>query len=187
LGRVDIGQRWQGIFWSDTLRLDRIDFEILEALQSNARISNKELAAKSGVSPSTCLERVRRLKESQVLSRFYADVDRDAMGIGVEALISIRLRQHANIDFDKLFKEIVELEEVVNVYLLAGTVDLMAHVAVRDVKQLRGLVVETFNARHEFAQIETSLIYKFEHCPRLPNYRVEASPSGENSNGAKLK
>lgn len=157
------------------MKLDRIDFDILEALQNDARISNKELAKISGVSQSTCLERVRRLKEHRVLTRFHADVDREAMGIGVEALISIRLRQHANIDFDNLFKEIVQLEEVVNVYLLAGTVDLMAHVAVRDVKQLRELVVDTFTARHEIAQLETSLIYKFEHCHTLPNYRVEVN------------
>ncbi len=162
------------------MKLDRIDFDILEALQNDARISNKELAKISGVSQSTCLERVRRLKEHRVLTRFHADVDRDAMGIGVEALISVRLRQHANIDFDNLFKEVVQLEEVVNVYLLAGTVDLMVHVAVRDVQQLRGLVVDTFTSRPEIAQLETSLIYKFEHCHALPNYRTS---SGGKSDG----
>jgi len=63
-----------------TLKLDQVDFDILETLQKDARISNKELARISGVSPSTCLERVRRLKEHRVLTRFHAEVDREAMG-----------------------------------------------------------------------------------------------------------
>jgi len=131
------------------VKLDRTDFQILDALQKDARISNKELALISGVSQSTCLERVRRLKEQNILTRFHAEVDREAMGIGVEAMVSIRLRQHANI-------------------------------AVRDVKQLRDLVVDTFSARYEISQIESSLVYKFEHCHTLPNYRAE-------STGAKVK
>ena len=101
------------------------------------------------------------------------------MGINVEALLSIRLRQHANIDYDQLFNEIVRLKEVINVYLLAGAVDLMVHVAVRDVQQLRELVVDTFTARYEIAQMETSLIYKFERCQTLPNYLPEAEANGE--------
>ena len=157
---------------STTLKLDQVDFAILEALQRDARVSNKELARISGVSPSTCLERVRRLKDHRVLTRFHAEVDRGAMGIGVEALISIRLRQQANVDFDHFFKEIGQLEEVISLYLLAGAVDILVHVAVRDVQQLRGLVVDTFNVRNEIAQLETSLIYQFEHCYALPNYRI---------------
>lgn len=162
------------------MKLDRTDFQILDALQKDARISNKELALISGVSQSTCLERVRRLKEQNILTRFHAEVDREAMGIGVEAMVSIRLRQHANIDIDNLFDEIVKLQEVVSVYLLAGAVDMLVHVAVRDVKQLRDLVVDTFSARYEISQIESSLVYKFEHCHTLPNYRAE-------SMGAKVK
>jgi len=46
--------------------LDRIDREILRALQNNARLSNKELAARAGLSASSCLERVRRLEKRGV-------------------------------------------------------------------------------------------------------------------------
>ena len=49
------------------MKLDRIDFEILAILQKNARISNKELALANDISPSTCLERVRRLRTEGVI------------------------------------------------------------------------------------------------------------------------
>lgn len=153
------------------MKLDRIDFEILKALQADARISNKELAEKNKISPSTCLERVRRLKEQGVLRSFNANVLPSALGIGVEAMISIRLRQHTEISFGALFQEISEIEEVINVYLLAGTVDFLVHVAVRDVQHLRVLVLDTFTARHEIARLETSIIFEFANRPTLPNYQ----------------
>ncbi len=152
------------------MKLDRIDFEILRTLQRDARISNKQLAQANGISPSTCLERVKRLRNSGVLRGFHANVDPVALGIGVQAMISIRLRQHAKISFDALIEEMSKIKEVVNVYLLAGAIDFMVHVAVRDVIHLRSVVVDTFTSRYEVAHIETSLIFEFVHGAVLPNY-----------------
>lgn len=156
------------------MKLDRIDFDILTALQENARVSNKDLAAANGISPSTCLERVRRLRSLGAITGFHADVSDEAMGIGVQAMISIRLRQHAHIAFDNLVKEMLAIQAVINVYLLAGAQDFLVHVAVRDVAHLRELVVDTFTSRNDVEHIETSLIFEFVHSPRLPNYRAES-------------
>ncbi len=152
-------------------KLDRIDFEILRYLQRDARMSNKDLAAAIGISASTCLERVRRLRHDRILRGFHADVNPEALGIGVQAMISIRLRQHAQISFDALIDELSRIKEVVNVYLLAGANDFLIHVAVKDVAHLRSVVVDTFTSRYEVAHIETSLIFEFVQAPVLPNYQ----------------
>ena len=55
--------------------LDQTDFAILDALQNNARLSNKELAAKVGLAPSSCLVRFRKLVKAKMIRGFYADVD----------------------------------------------------------------------------------------------------------------
>ena len=154
------------------MKLDRIDFEILAQLEQNGRIANKELAAKIGASPSTCLERVRRLRKCGAITGVHAHVSPQAMGIEVQALISIRLRQHAHIKFDDLLAEMLSIPEVVNVYLLAGAQDLMVHVAVRDVAHLRQVVVDTFTSREDVEHIETSLIFEFMRSTVLPNYRL---------------
>ncbi|MCR9197363.1 MAG: Lrp/AsnC family transcriptional regulator [Planctomycetaceae bacterium] len=152
------------------MKLDRIDFEILSMLQNDARISNKELAQANGISPSTCLERVRRLKNAGVIQGYHATVRAQALGIAVQAMISIRLRQHASIDFEALMREMSETREVVNCYLLSGGNDFLVHVAVRDVEHLRTLVVDRFTARHEVAHIETALIFEYVKGSVLPNY-----------------
>jgi DNA-binding Lrp family transcriptional regulator len=157
---------------------DRIDIEILKDLQNNARMSNKELAEKNGIAPSTCLERVRRLRDEGVIEQFCALVSPKAVGIGVQAMISIRLRQHSKIAFGDLCQEISRIEEVVNVYLLAGAIDLLVHVAVRDIDHLRSVVIDVFTMRYEPAHMETSIIFQNEHSHQLPVYSVVRPGSG---------
>ncbi len=165
------------------MNLDRIDFEMLGALQRDARISNKDLAAAVGLSPSSCLERFRRLRRGGILRGFHADVSPEALGISVQAMISLRLRQHAKISFDALLQEMSRIKEVVNVYLLAGETDFLVHVAVRDVAHLRSVVVDTFTSRYEVAHIETSLIFEFRKAPVLPNYRLPADEEDATRSG----
>ena len=75
-------------FMEQKPRLDRTDCEILAELQKNARLSNKELAARIGLAPSSCLERVRRLASAGVLRGYHAQVDPGALGIGLEAMVA---------------------------------------------------------------------------------------------------
>ena len=153
------------------MRLDQIDLEILRLLQRDARISNKELADANDIPASTCLERVRRLKNAGVIKGFHARVNPDDLGIAVQAMISIRLRQHASIDFDSMIKEIRDTDEVVNVYFLSGSNDFLVHVAVRDVAHLRNVVVDRFTSRYEVAHIETALIFEYASANELPSYQ----------------
>ena len=74
---------------------DRIDREILAHLQHDARISNKVLAARVGLAPSSCLARVRRLEESGAILGYHADVDPRVHGVTLEALVAVRLAVHA--------------------------------------------------------------------------------------------
>ena len=152
------------------MNLDRTDHGILSSLQRDARMSNKDLAAENGISPSTCLERVRRLRTTGVIRGFHADVAPEALGVGVQAMISVRLNQHAQVSFDKLRADLLLIPEVVAVYLIAGAEDFLVHVAVKDVAHLRSLVGETLTGRQDIAHIETSLIFEYIRAAELPNY-----------------
>src|SRR3712207_9348738 len=75
-------------------QLDRVDRAILETLSADARIPNNQLAERVGVAPSTCLARVRALRESSVLRGFHAEIDLAALGRPLQAMIAIRLAVH---------------------------------------------------------------------------------------------
>jgi DNA-binding Lrp family transcriptional regulator len=161
---------------TETQPLDRIDHEILAALQKNARLSNKELAAAVGLAPSSCLARVSRLIRDGVLRGFHADVDPKALGIGLEALVFVRVVQHQSALMDALRNHLIALPEVLEVYYVAGSHDLVVHVAVRDVEHLRTLVAERIAARAELGQLETSLIFSHWRSAALPDYARADAP-----------
>ena len=152
-------------------QLDRIDFAILGVLQKNARTPNNRLAETVGVAPSTCLERVRRLSRLGVLRGYHADVDSSWLGIGLEAMIAVRLQRHSRNLVDAFREYVVELPEVRGVFHVTGGDDFLVHVAVRDSDHLRDLALDSFTTRPEVDHIQTRLIFQYTPTWRLPVLR----------------
>jgi len=149
----------------DPALIDRIDREILAYLQHDARISNKELAAKVGLAPSSCLARVRRLELSHALLGYHAEVDPRVYGVTLEAQVSVRLEKHVRTAIAAFEKHISTLPEVRGWYHLAGANDYLVHVAVRDAEHLRDFVLAAFSSRPEVAHLETALIFSHRRNP----------------------
>lgn len=150
--------------------LDRIDFAILDALQNNGRLSNKELAARVHLSPSSCWERVRQLREEGVVVGFHAELDPKALGIGLQAMIGVRLKRHTREAVESFRAHALDIEEVIAVYHVTGNKDFLVQVAVRDAEHLRDLALEAFTTRPEVANLETSLIFESAIKNTLPIY-----------------
>ena len=153
--------------------LDRIDDAILQALQNNARITNRELAAEVGLAPSSCLERVRRLTDRGVLTGYRAEVDPAALGIGLQALVAVRLSRHSRDLVEGFRSHLLTLREVVSVFHMGGENDFLVHVAVRDADHLRDLALDAFTTRDEVRHIQTALVYEQVRPGVWPNYAVD--------------
>lgn len=152
------------------LKLDRTDFALLEALQENAGLSNKELARRVDLAPSSCLQRVRRLREAGLLRGAHADVAPAAMGIGLQALIEVRFAQHNEAQTTAFRDRLLARPEVLALYHVSGPTDFVVHVAVRDVPHLRDLGADVFTNQRIVAHVETSLIFEHFRSAVLPNY-----------------
>jgi DNA-binding Lrp family transcriptional regulator len=150
--------------------LDRIDFALLGLLQNDARLSNKELAAEVGLAPSSCLERVRRLRSGGHLRGFHADVDPTSLGIELQALLFVELATHSRRTYNAFRDEVGLEDEVVSLYNVAGRHDFVLHVAVRDTHHLREFALDRLTSRGDVRRIETSLIFEHQRTP-LPNFR----------------
>lgn len=158
--------------------LDPIDAEILAALQENARTSNKELAARVGLAPSSCLARVRRLQEEGAFLGFHADVDPRILGIDVEAMVSVRLSRHTREEVESFRNHALALPEVVALYHLTGEPDFLLHVAARDLAHLRELALSAFSDRPGVVQIQTSVLFEHVRKPVLPVYSLAQADAG---------
>ncbi len=158
--------------------LDRIDFAILALLQNNARLSNKELAARVGLAPSSSFERVRRLREDGVLTGFRATVEPRALGVAMQALVFVTLARHARQQVKSFRRHALSLPEAIAVYHVAGQHDFLVHVGVRDAVATRDVAMDAFTSRREVARIETRLHLRARGELALP-VLVEAEPSRE--------
>jgi DNA-binding Lrp family transcriptional regulator len=141
--------------------LDAVDRRLLELLRDDARMPNARLAAEVGLAPSTCLARVRALVETGVIEGFHARVDARALGLGLEALISVSIRSGARQTIAAFAAEVRALPEVTQVYFLGGAEDFILDVVTRDSDHLREFVVENLSSHPSVASTRTSVV--FEH------------------------
>jgi DNA-binding Lrp family transcriptional regulator len=143
--------------------LDDVDRRLVRLLEADARMPNNALAAAVGVAPSTCLARVRALRERGVIRGFHAEIDPAAVGRGLQAMIAVRMQAGARAQLRDFARRVADRPEVMDLYFVAGADDFLIHVAVKDTATLRAFVVDQLSARPEVALTETSLI--FEHLP----------------------
>lgn len=153
---------------AENTKLDRIDFEILNLLLKNSRTTNKDLAESVGVAPSTCLERVRKLVDSGAIRGFHADIDPAVLGIGLQAIIAVRLKHHMRTMVDSFHDYLMDLPEVRGVFHITGSDDYLVHVGVKGSDHLRDLALDSFTTRPEVDHIQTRLIFEYSPTWRIP-------------------
>ncbi|OLR92707.1 hypothetical protein BJP25_19840 [Actinokineospora bangkokensis] len=139
--------------------MDHIDVAILRELQRDARVLNKDLAAKVGVAQSTALERVRSLRRRGVVTGVHADVDLAALGRSLQVLVSIRLRGGGVRDKLAFAEQLAAQPEVVRVLHLSGPDDVLAHVAVPGAEHLRAFLADRVSTRPEVLSLRTTLLF----------------------------
>jgi DNA-binding Lrp family transcriptional regulator len=151
--------------------LDRTDRHLIALLQNDARMSNKALAAAAGIAPSTCSERLNRLQADGTLRGFHAEIDPKALGIGLQAFITVRLRRHAATEVETFVTHARSLPEVTAISHVTGPNDFLIHAVVRNADHLKDLAVNGFTSLAGVAHIETSLIFEHIRKPGLPDLR----------------
>lgn len=103
-----------------SLRLDRTDVRILELLQANARISNLDLAAAVGLSPTPCSRRVKQLEDSGLIRGHVTLLDDSMLGLKLTAMIGITMDRHTPDRFENFERCISAFPEVVECSIVTG-------------------------------------------------------------------
>jgi DNA-binding Lrp family transcriptional regulator len=137
--------------------LDAIDRKILEALQSDGRISNVELAARVHLSAPQCLRRMRALEGSGVIRGYRALAAPQRLGLGVVAYV------HLNIDSDA-FGHVREIEatirsfpQILECYTVSGDYDYLLKVVARDLKSLSQFLTDRLMQTRGVADVRSMI------------------------------
>src|SRR5450631_347094 len=147
--------------------VDETDRRILEVLAVEARIPNNALAERVGIAPSTCLGRVRALVAGGVIRGFYADIDPEAVGHPLQAIIGVRLKADARGAIHSFAKLLAGMPEVRNVFFVAGGQDFFVHIVAQGTAELRQFVVVNLSGSSEVASTETNVILEHLHVQRM--------------------
>ena len=140
--------------------IDAIDTAILRELQSDARRTNREVAAAVGVSPTTALDRTRSLRDRGVIRGAVLDVDLGKIGRPVQALIAVRIRPPSRRVIEAFQAWATSLPAVIGIFVVSGSEDFLIHVAVPDNDRLYGFVIDHLTERPEVADVRTSVVYQ---------------------------
>ena len=133
--------------------LDQLDLDILAHLFRDAGMTNKDLAALVGVAPSTCLERVRKLQQDGVLKGAHCEVDYQALGGHIQAMVSLQLARHSRQIMAAFRDAILALPEVISLFHMGGKDDFLVHLCVADTEHLRNFVCDHFTSREEVVHL----------------------------------
>jgi Lrp/AsnC family leucine-responsive transcriptional regulator len=122
--------------------LDAIDTRIITALQADGRLSNHQLANVVGLSPSPCLRRVKRLEREGYIESYRAVLQRDRIGLGFTAFVTVKIEGHADLRADDLQDALIAMPEVVACHMVSGDSDYLLEVVVPDRESYQAFLVD---------------------------------------------
>lgn len=146
--------------------IDSKDIQILGLLLNNARLSNKEIAAKIGIAQSSTHDRIKKLTQKGFFKGAYVDIDQKKLDLNIEVMLAIKLnKQHRSI-IAEFIEKASQLPGVIQLFHMAGNNDFILHVGVKDSDELRGFILDRLSTLDYIQSTETTMVL---HNQRVNN------------------
>ncbi|MGB7321434.1 MAG: Lrp/AsnC family transcriptional regulator [Albidovulum sp.] len=142
------------------MRLDARDLEILRALSTEGRITKTALAAKVGLSPTPCWERLKKLEKAGVIECYRAVINLRKLGPHVTIFVAAELTDHTAASFHTFEAAMQRYDEVVACWALGGGFDYILQIVTRDIDAYQRLIDEMLDARIGLARYFTYVVTK---------------------------
>lgn len=153
--------------------LDNKDREILEHLQSDGRISNVELSRRVNLSPTPCLERVRRLERDGFITGYAAKLDPIKMGQGLLVFVEVELETTSEDVFDHFKSAVKGIKQVMECHMIAGGFDYLLKLRFADMQDYRNFLGHVLSALPHIKSTKTFVC--MEEVKATSRLRTESS------------
>lgn len=142
--------------------LDKLDRQILRALQADGRATYDQVADAVGLSPSAVLRRVKRLEDSGVIDRYVALIRPESVGLGLTAYVNVRLEKHTDSakrnPMDVFRASVMAWAEVVECVALTGEMDYQLRLVVADMAAYSRFMMDTLLKHPSVQDCKTSFV-----------------------------
>lgn len=140
--------------------MDRIDRKLLNLLQRDASRTNADMADEVGLSPSSCLRRIRRLRQTGVIDRIVAILNPARTGRMLKALVTVELKLHGEQYMRRFLDLAVREDAVAQAYAVTGEVDVVLMLRLRDMEEFDALCDRLFRDQTNVARFFTMMVIR---------------------------
>ena len=138
--------------------LDSKDKHLLEELQANSRNTNAELAKRIGLSPSSTLERVKKLEVSGFIEKYITLLNPRKAGYSCFTFVEVKLTRHGETPVEDFISSIAHIPEVLECHHITGEADFLLKVATKDIPTYEELILHQLSALANVQTMKTSVV-----------------------------
>ena len=140
------------------IALDNVDLRILSALQHNAKITNRDLAAKVHLSQSSCLTRVRKLEQAKVITAYHARLDLNQLCRFVKCLVTVSVSGQTKQDVAAFQAHVAATPEILECYVVSGSFDFLLKVVAPNMQAYLEITDELIQAVPSEMNLNTHVV-----------------------------
>jgi Lrp/AsnC family transcriptional regulator, leucine-responsive regulatory protein len=140
--------------------MDKLDRKLLNLLQQDASRTNADIADEVGLSPSSCLRRVRRLRATGIVDRIVAILNPAKAGRLLKALVTVELKLHGEQHIRRFLDLAIKEEAVAQAYAVTGDTDIVLMLRVKDMEEFDALCDRLFRDRTNVARFTTMMVIR---------------------------
>ena len=140
--------------------MDRLDRKLLNLLQQDASRTNADIADEVGLSPSSCLRRIRRLRASGIVDRIVAILNPAKTERMLKALVTVELKQHGEQHMRRFLDLAIKEEAVAQAYAVTGEIDVILLLRFKDMEEFDALCDRLFRDRTNVARFFTMMVIR---------------------------
>mgnify|MGYP001310551056 CR=1 FL=1 len=149
--------------------MDQTDKKILQLLQKDATLTNKQVAGLLNLSITPIHERIKRLERSGVIDKYVAILSQEKLNKSLVAFTNVTLKEHSKPYLLKFEEEIKSIQEVVECYHIAGAFDYLIKILVTDMNEYQSVVMHKLAAMENILNVQSSFVMtKVIHSTAIP-------------------
>jgi len=120
--------------------LDGTDVKILQMLQADARLPLTQLSEQLGIPHSTVRDRIRKMEEAGIIEGYTVVINPSKAGFPIDCFVEVTLDHR--VETNMSLKALAELNEVIELHILTGGIDILARICARDIEHLREILYD---------------------------------------------
>ena len=140
--------------------MDRIDKKLLNLLQRDASKTNATLADEVGLSPSSCLRRIRRLRKDGIISRVVAILNPGRSGRVLKAIVTVELKEHGEQKMREFLQTAVKEKAICQAYAVTGEIDVVLNFHLRDMEEFDAICDRLFRGENNVVRFHTMIVIR---------------------------